>query len=1071
MQGRILTGKLLRRYKTPLSIFILFLAYYIPGKFGFVVSIPTGDKGAICAIWPSSGFAAAGILLLGYKALPGVYLGSLLLNLEFQLSNSVYTTMPVILDMLLTSSIIAIGAIVESFTVAYVIRRFIGFPNTFSYLKDVSFLCVFAGIIGAIPSPTIGVTTLLIKGIIPPASYFYSWWTWWVGNAMGIIIFTPIIVAVFSPSDHISWRRKCFIALPLIAVFSIVIFIFINASNWDRRTKQVEFENISKTSIFSLNDKIKENFMQLAAIKSFYSASDFVDRNEFKSFTSNFIKNSPEIHALEWVPRIPYEEVEKYVSLAKVDGYPKFALMERSIDGTNSIPIKQRSEYYPIYYLEPQDQSVNKLGYDLASDPKRFLSMQIARDNNKAVATEVLTLHHLPEKTSAFLILEPIFKTHVDVSTIEARRQNIEGFIIGVFKLDVLLGEYAERLKEKGIEIKIYDTTDKAEKNLIYQSYSQEIKSFLYTNLSINLGERVWEINFYQTSTYLAQTKDWHLWIVLFGGLFFTLVFTILTLIITGHSDAVERMVKTKTKDLHNSQTRFQLAVKGARDGIWDWIDVTKDEEYWSPGFKNLIGYKENEIEAGFNRFLSLIHPDDLESIQKAINDHLNLGHPFDIEARFRKKSGKYIWFQIRGIMSYDPETKIKRMTGSISDINSRKNAEKKLKEAKEEAESATKMKSEFLATMSHEIRTPMNGIIGISELLLDTDLSAQQRRYLNNLLHSAENLLEILNDILDFSKIEAGKMEFESVHFSLNKAAQEVVNLLSPKAEKKGLELSLDFQKEMSHYFIGDSMRIRQLLYNFVGNAIKFTEKGSIVITIGKQASVTPPPGKEMILISVKDTGIGLTKEQRRIIFDKFVQADSSTSRKFGGTGLGLAICQMIITMLGGEIGVESEKDRGSTFWFTLLLDVSNEKKTTTEVKNDTIKSLISPSNSRFRVLMAEDNRINSEFTKEMLEKLNCEVLTARDGSEAVEIIKNDRNFVMIFMDCQMPVMDGFEATKLLREIEKKDNLTPLIIIALTANTMKGDKEKCIEAGMNDYLGKPVRQKDFAEMIKKWTS
>jgi CheY-like chemotaxis protein len=222
------------------------------------------------------------------------------------------------------------------------------------------------------------------------------------------------------------------------------------------------------------------------------------------------------------------------------------------------------------------------------------------------------------------------------------------------------------------------------------------------------------------------------------------------------------------------------------------------------------------------------------------------------------------------------------------------------------------------------------------------------------------------------------------------------------------------------------------------------------------------------MMVISVEDSGIGLTKEQRRTIFNKFVQADSSTTRKFGGTGLGLAICQMLVTMLGGEIGVESEPGKGSVFSFTVLLDLSSQEHVTEKAIDNSIEQFNHDITSTIQVLMAEDNRINAEFAKEMLEKLKCNVEVVRNGKDAFEILQKNREFDLIFMDCQMPVMDGFEATKNVCEYEKKNNLEHIPIVALTANAMKGDREKCIQAGMDDYLSKPVRQKDFAAMIRK---
>ncbi len=313
--------------------------------------------------------------------------------------------------------------------------------------------------------------------------------------------------------------------------------------------------------------------------------------------------------------------------------------------------------------------------------------------------------------------------------------------------------------------------------------------------------------------------------------------------------------------------------------------------------------------------------------------------------------------------------------------------------------------------------------------------------------------------------------MELEMAPFDLNKAATDVLELLSPKAAQKNLKLTLDFNKDVPFYLIGDSMRIRQILHNLVGNAIKFTDKGEVSITVSNQPYYNPPNGKAMVMISVKDQGIGLTDAQRRMIFNKFVQADSSTTRKFGGTGLGLAICQMFVQMLGGEISVESQEGKGSTFSFTMLLDIATKQDVKYRHKSSSLPKYINSTTTtrQKRVLMAEDNRINAEFAKEMLEKLQCEVIVAKNGQEAVEILQKDPKFDLIFMDCQMPVMDGFEATSIIIDYEVENNRKHIPIIALTANAMKGDGDRCIKAGMDDYLSKPVRQKDFADIITKW--
>ncbi len=1052
-----------------LNITILFFAYFLPAKLGFLLALP--PDGAT-AIWPASGIASAGIILLGYGALPGVFLGSIIANLHDTLSIAEMFS-PAILPHLTKTGFIALGAMSESFAVAYIVKRFIGFPSNFSHWKDVLILFLLAGLVGSMPSPTISVTSFLAQGFITTESYAYTWFYWWIGNALGIITFTPILVTIFSPSSYISTRRKIYIIIPLITSLSLVSIVFINTNKTEQKTLQHELEIESRAASVSLENIIEQQLQQISSLKSFYKASNFIDRNEFGQFVEEIINNSDIIYAIEWVPYIEKHKLHSLLNLTIKDGIKNFQIYDYNENHVLKKSNYKSDSYFPILYSEPANKNKHRLGLNVLSDAKRRIDLDNSINNTGIYSSDIFEVTENDIAIKLFTIYQPIYKRGSINNTIDQRRKNIAGFVSTTYKVNSLIGHLEENLSAQGIKITVLDhkvNQSNADGSFVYKSPGEDNEEFLLTtSIGTPVIDRFWSITFHQTKEYIVTNKDWHLWYLLFAGLGFVAMSAILTMIITGYSDTIEKLVKQKASQLNKSETRFKLAVQGTKDGIWDWVDLSKDAQYWSPQFYQLLGYEYKEVDPTRSTFKTMIHPNDLEDMQRALDEHLLRDKAFDIEHRMKKKNGKYTWFQSRGALSTDSATGIQRMTGSLSDISDRKNTEKRLEKAKEEAEEATRLKSDFLATMSHEIRTPMNGVIGITELLLDTKLTTQQQGYLNNVLLSAENLLEILNDILDFSKIEAGQMELESVPFNLRTASQEVIELLLPKAQQKNLKINLDFNKNLHEHFTGDSVRVRQILHNLVGNAIKFTEKGSITISVTEQDSGSLPKGKTMMLVSVIDTGLGLTKEQRRTIFNKFVQADSTTTRKFGGTGLGLAICQMLVTMLGGEIGVDSEPGKGSTFSFTMLLDLASADSIVEKAVDNSVAEFQHDMNHPLRVMMAEDNRINAEFAKEMLEKLRCEVIVTKNGRDAFELLQEDREFDLIFMDCQMPIMDGFEATKKIREFSKKKSLSHIPIIALTANAMKGDRERCLDAGMDDYLSKPVRQKDFAAMIRKW--
>ena len=395
------------------------------------------------------------------------------------------------------------------------------------------------------------------------------------------------------------------------------------------------------------------------------------------------------------------------------------------------------------------------------------------------------------------------------------------------------------------------------------------------------------------------------------------------------------------------------------------------------------------------------------------------------------------------------------------SEIEYVKNIEEELKKARDDAERMSRSKGEFLANMSHEIRTPMNGVIGTLQLLEDTALTESQHEYVNVAYKSADALLSILNDILDLSKIEAGKLEFEAIPFDLREIVNDVVVLHALKAEQAGIYLKSEIDERVPEHVVGDPTRMRQVLVNLISNAMKFTNEGGISVRVKLKLL----DEKEVLIrVEVEDTGIGIPTNKHQKLFLAFSQADGSTTRKHGGTGLGLAIVRQLVEMMHGNLGIDSEVGKGSKFWFVIPLGIAHED----EVKPALPEKTDQPVELEGKILLVEDNPINQMVAKKMLEKLGLKSELAANGIEALELLKQD-NFDAVLMDCQMPEMDGFEATRLWREQEVLLDSVHLPIIAMTANVMEGDRERCLACGMDDYLGKPVRQAELGVVLQRW--
>jgi TMAO reductase system sensor TorS len=395
------------------------------------------------------------------------------------------------------------------------------------------------------------------------------------------------------------------------------------------------------------------------------------------------------------------------------------------------------------------------------------------------------------------------------------------------------------------------------------------------------------------------------------------------------------------------------------------------------------------------------------------------------------------------------------------SDVATHLILNKELGEARDAAEIATRAKSDFLATMSHEIRTPMNGVIGMIGLLLDTELSEEQQKLARIARDSADALLKIINDILDYSKLEAGKFEIENVDFGPDPLVDGIVSLLSTRAIGKGLSLSMSMSPAMPTWIRGDPTRLRQILFNLIGNAIKFTEKGSVSV-IGSHRDLG---GKALELrFEVRDTGIGISEEAQAKLFARFSQADSSTTRKFGGTGLGLAICKQLTELMGGEIGVNSRPGRGSSFYFTVCCTEGEQPLAFEAAESEAEPMLLM---RKLRILVAEDNSVNQLFIKMLLTKLGHSVDVVGNGNEAVEAVKKI-SYDLVLMDILMPEMDGPTATKVIRQLDPSVARIP--IIALTANAMPGQREEYLAVGMDDYVTKPIERSSLLAALARVT-
>lgn len=401
-------------------------------------------------------------------------------------------------------------------------------------------------------------------------------------------------------------------------------------------------------------------------------------------------------------------------------------------------------------------------------------------------------------------------------------------------------------------------------------------------------------------------------------------------------------------------------------------------------------------------------------------------------------------------------------------EVTEREEAQRKAEKMAKEAEAASEAKTEFLATMSHEIRTPLNAIINLTRITLDSILNDSQRHNMETVLASSDHLLALINEILDLSKIEAGKLELENVDFDLRHLLETTIRGLRITAEKKKLTLDMSIDVSCLRVFRGDMNRVRQIVINLIGNAIKFTEKGGVTVSVCQKTPFELKIGDSVeLLFSIRDSGLGIPSDKLEMIFENFNQVDSSVSRQYGGTGLGLSICKKLVEMMGGNIWVESEFGKGSEFFFTLLLKVGDESKVK-RIDEQVLRSLAW--NKEAYILLVEDNKVNVEVATYFIKEMGHKLEFAENGKKAVEMVSK-HDFDLVLMDIEMPVMDGYEATRQIREGKAGEEKKDIPIIAMTAHAGNQFREKCIAAGMNDYITKPVDDTELAIRIATFLS
>lgn len=1017
---------------------VLAAAYFLLAKLGLLFA---SQHGNVSPFWPAAGLAAACVIVGGYRYLPAVAIGAFLVN---------YTT----LNSFLPALGISVGNTTEALLGALLYdaishRRLLAPFEKMSAWAAASF-------VSPIAAAFIGVSTLTVLGGADSAAFWKLIWTWWTGDAIGVLVAGPAFWVLlgkvrYSNYRHIRWRQALEAVLLVVLAAGVLYWIF--------------YHFTGSVVLFLIFPLLLLSTLWFGATGVLLMCLGVVT---FAVFATGDTSASPLVHDLG--KTLPQFEPLLF----------SFALTAQLL----TVFYRTRCLVLPplvllagwalggwlFYVLQTERLQVEKVRFDsltaeateaikqrltLYTDALRGgaslfdASEQVERDEWRRYVASLDIKHRYPGIATIGIVF-PVRNSEIGDFIKRVRADGAPGFRIhpvpGVKTpladpagWDHFVVTYMEPMSEYGAALGLdiasesnrqaaarvardYGTPQMSDRVLLVQSGTRKSGFLLFVPMYFpksipqtvhdrRQDFRGWVYAAFEAQAFLEgvlETRTGTVNVALFNGLGTDPS----TLVYNTEETIPQKFLRT---------TVLQLAGRQFTAG-WNWGSTPQSED--NPLFTAAILAMLPALLAGM-----------VMSLQ--------------ISGRRAKELADERTLELREVNS--------RLELQVAE---RRRAEEEANQAKAAAEEANSAKSDFLATMSHELRTPMNGVIGYAELLSDTPLNEEQRNWTRYIQSSGGTLLAIINDILDFSKIEAGKLDLESIPFDPLEGVREVIGIMSAQAALKNLPLTLDLPKPIPRRIIGDPTRFKQVVINLISNAIKFTENGFVKIRL----EWLPIDGKGILHVAVEDTGMGIPPEKRDKMFLKFSQLDSSTTRRFGGTGLGLAICKSLVDLMGGTIRVKSTLNVGTTFWFEVPYALADGETAPTNGEHHP-SAEVDKKNGHRRVLLAEDFPLNRKLATTMLTKLGCMVDLAADGREAVEKASTC-SYDIIFMDCQMPGMDGFEAA---REIRRNDCSRKTPIVAVTANALEGDREKCLEAGMDDYITKPFVQDDFERILSRW--
>ncbi len=851
------------------------------------------------------------------------------------------------------------------------------------------------------------------------------------------------------PLHHtLSWP----VLLSLVAGIALSLVSAWQVKQTESRQILSDFDREVSARAQRLKRAIDTDLEVVLALKGLFESFTSVSYGQFTVFAEQALARHPDIQALEWIPRVTSEERSRFESAARNSDLGDSQITQRESQGV-MVSASSRSEYFPVQFVVPLRGNEAAVGFDLASNPTRKTALDMARNTAQPYATAAITLVQEKGVQKGYLVFAPVFAGE----PVSEPAAELKGFTLGVFRI----GDVVEKVMldsdgaNLGYDLALLDeTADPANRLLHRTSTHGPGAAYADIVLSKPLGDvagRLWRVEATPTLEYLAAKRTGRVPFVLIGGLSLTFLLALYLRFTARRSAEIEHLVEERTRDLEEHRKRLELVIEGTRLGMWDWYPQT-NEVMFNDRWAEMLGHTLKELRPSLKEWEGRVHPDDLEDCYRDIQAHVDGKVPFyENVHRMRHRDGQWIYVLDRGkVVEWDENGRPLRFTGTHTDITAQKQAEIDAKEA-------TRAKSLFLANMSHELRTPMNSIIGFTKRLLKNcggscrgTMSERNLDALETVDRNAKHLLGLINDVLDLSKIEAGKMEIRSDEFDLRDVVGESIHQMSQLAEAKGLELRYEAPSQPLRIW-ADQTKCHQILTNLLSNGIKYTENGLVTVELSR---VEDEQLGTAARLSVRDTGIGIRREDILRLFRPFTQLDSETTRKVGGTGLGLMITSNFVEMHGGRIDVSSEQGEGTEFTVHLPLCQALPARAQTPARAQSRLA------SGVRILCVDDDLDTLKYLKLTFEDSGYQVLMAGSYESALEQVSKTIPD-LICLDIQMPGRDGFDV---LRALGADPELASVPVVVLSVDDRS---DEALSLGARRYLTKPVTPNALIAMIR----